>query len=117
MSDRSICQLHFINLWTDCIPNTVQNTNKFLRNIPNVIHAPINKIMINCTSEGRISEWSSLYLQITWKQHTQTSIGKMYGVISSISHPKSQNLKVSRLVLQLYLLILLKPGAKSRMKT
>ena len=39
-----------------------------------------------------------------------------YHPISSISHTKSQNLNVSRLILQLLLLNPLKPGVKSRMK-
>ena len=39
-----------------------------------------------------------------------------YRQISNIKRNKSQNLKVSRLVLQLYFHLLLKPGVKSRMK-
>ena len=39
-----------------------------------------------------------------------------YSRISNITRTKSQNLNVSRLVLQLSLCNLLKPGVKSRMK-
>ena len=47
---------------------------------------------------------------------TAEEMHSIYHKISNIKYTKSQNLDVSRLVLQLSLLNQLKPGVKSRMK-
>ena len=58
----------------------------------------------------------SLVVPILATRVTCPILKSLYLKISNISTTKFQNLTVSRLVLQLSLCIILKPGVKSRMK-
>ena len=55
-------------------------------------------------------------LAVTFRNMVRLRLGENYHHTSSISCTNSRNVNVSRLVLPLYLLNLLKPGVKLRMK-
>ena len=68
---------------------------------------------------GRVIILSSIVLHHKWNKIDRIEekvVKQNYRQISNIRYTKSQNLNVSRLVLQLSLYGLLKSGVKSRMK-
>ena len=64
----------------------------------------------------QVGGWLNFWFHLIGPWEMWTKIFNIYRQISNISHTKSQNLNVSRLILQLSLYNILKPGVKSRMK-